>query len=129
MVGSAARMRVSSATSPSRRGTLKSTRTSARLPRTSASVTDRFGMVRRSVRTRDRRVRLLVFARLDALLTDEGDELGDAAGVRPLVVVPGQHLDEIVTEGHRRQAVDNGGARVAPKIGRHQWFLGVAENS
>ena len=36
------RMRVSSATSPSRRGTLKSTRTSTRLPRTSASVIDRF---------------------------------------------------------------------------------------
>src|SRR5215203_5910442 len=122
-------MRVSSATSPSRMGTLKSTRTSARLPRTSASVTDRFGMVPRSVWTRDRRVRLLAFVRVDALLTDEGDELGDAAGVRPLVVVPGQHLDEIVAKGHRRQPIDDGGARVAPKIGRHQGFLGVAEDT
>ena len=94
-------MRVSSATSPSRRGTLKSTRTSARLPRTSASVIDRFGMVRCSVRTRDRRVQLLVFVRVEALLTDEGDDLGDTAGVGPLVVVPGQHLDEVVAEGHR----------------------------
>src|SRR5829696_238109 len=113
-------MRVSSATTPSRRGTLKSTRTSARLPRTSASVTDRFGMVRCSVRTRDQCVPLLVIVRGKPLLTDERDELGDATGVGPLVVVPGQHLDEIVAKGHGRQSIDDGRARVAPKIGRYQ---------
>ena len=37
MVGSAARMRVSSVTAPSFTGTLKSTRTSTRLPRASSS--------------------------------------------------------------------------------------------
>ena len=31
----------------------------------------------------------------DSLFADERDELGDAAGVRPLVVVPGQHLDRL----------------------------------
>src|SRR5918995_880925 len=110
-------MRVSSATSPSRRGTLKSTRTSARLPRTSASVIDRFAMLGCSVRTSDRRAQLLVFPGIDALLTDEGDELGDAAGIGPLVVVPGQDFDEVVAQRHCGQPIDDGRARVAPEIG------------
>ncbi len=73
MVGMAARMRESSETLPSASGTLKSTRTKTRLPATSASRTERASMSGGDRQTGG----------------DERDQIGDAAAVAPLVVVPG----------------------------------------
>ncbi len=61
----------------------------------------RHGSVLR-LRTGNQRVRLLVIVGVEALLADEGDDLGDTAGVGPLVVVPGQDFDKIVAESHGR---------------------------
>ncbi len=38
---------------------------------------------------------------------DEVHEVHDAAGVSPLVVVPGEHLDGSVTEQHRRRRIED----------------------
>ncbi len=70
-VGSEARMRVSSATRPSSSGTLRSARTSTRLPATSASRTERGFLIS---------------------LEQDSDEVDQPARVAPLVVVPAEHL-------------------------------------
>src|SRR2546427_2262045 len=119
-VGSAARMRVSSATAPCSSGTLKSTRTRTRFPRTSAS-----RMVRLSKVTRV----LAASGDRDAHL--RGDELGDvgeAARVTPLVVVPRDDLDH-VSEDDRVHRADDRGMRVPLEIARHERFLGVIHDS
>src|SRR6266850_5460312 len=115
-VGRAARMRVSSATLPLSSGTLKSTRTRTRFPRTSAS-----RMVRLSKVTRV----LAASSDRDAHL--RGDELGDvgeAARVAPLVVVPGNDLDH-VAEDDRVQRAHDRRVRVALQVARYERLLGV----
>src|SRR4051812_38551459 len=79
IVGIAARMRVSSVTLPPSSGTLKSTRTSARLPRSSSS--------RRSV---------IVFLFIRGLQADAdvAQQIDAARGVAPLVVVPARDLEQ-----------------------------------
>src|SRR4029079_3275032 len=76
IVGSAASLRIASATRPPSRGTLKSTRSSTRSPATGAS-------------------RTLAFEKLTepARSEDLGGEVDAAVGVAPLVVVPGDDLD------------------------------------
>src|ERR1700694_4435492 len=93
-------MRVSSAMRPcSSSGTLKSTRSITRLPRTSTS-------------------RTVAFSRLAMLeaLPDELRKVGDAAGVAPFVVVPGDHLEEVVADEHGGEAIDDRGVRIATEI-------------
>src|SRR6478609_6851455 len=109
MVGSAARMRVSSVITPRSIGTLKSTRTRTRFPSTSASRTDRFGIARlprHGFRTENEPIARLASrfqvcetrdlrGSRDSRFADQGGEIGHAAGVSPLIVVPGDHLGEI----------------------------------
>src|SRR5688572_15691169 len=97
MVGSDARMRASSMISPPSIGTLKSTRTRTRLSRASSSWMERLRFT---------------YELLRALLRDEGGKVRDAAGVAPLVVVPGSDLDHVVPHHHRDQRVDDGGVLV-----------------
>src|SRR5688572_33022313 len=87
MVGIAARIRESSVTLPSASGTLKSTRTKTRLPATSASRTVSLSMGAAASGSRDGQAR-----------RDVGDEVGHAAAVAPLVVVPGDDLDHVPAE-------------------------------
>ena len=104
IVGSAARIRVSSATRPPSSGTLKSTRTSTRRPASSASRTLALGNPppRASIVT--------VISgcsnpwRLSArsLLEDLAGQLDAAVRVAPLVVVPGDRLDH---RGRRRSTI------------------------
>src|SRR5438309_3036732 len=115
-VGNAARMRVSSATPPFSSGTLKSTRTRTRL----------------TCGSRSRTVRLSKLTRVLAASGDRnahlrGDELGDvgeAARVTPLVVVPGNDLDH-VAEDDRVHRTHDRGMRVALEITRDERLLGV----
>src|SRR5215218_11023960 len=94
-------MRVSSATRPSSRGTLRSARTRTLLPATSASRTDR------GLRTHwgaDRRADLL-------------GNVDEPAAVAPLVVVPADDLDHRPVR-HRREPVDDQRVWVADDVGR-----------
>src|SRR4030042_3817573 len=108
MVGREARIRVSSRISPfSSKGTLKSTRRKTRFPLTSRSVT---GFMDRS-------------------LGDELDQVDQAAGVSPFVVVPGYDLDHVPVDDLCGQAVDDPGMGIAQAIDRHERLGRVAEDA
>ena len=77
-----ARMRESSATAPSFSGTFRSARMNTRLPASARSATER-----------QRRCR-----RRSQLLGDDARELRHAARVAPLVVVPGDQLEEVLVQ-------------------------------
>src|SRR4051794_36395349 len=96
-VGSAARMRESSATFPSSSGTLRSARTRTRLPATSASRTDLGRFTLRGDFRGKRR-------------PDHRDQVDEPAAVAPLVVVPPEDLRHPAL-GHRELAVVNAAVR------------------
>src|SRR5438552_10586542 len=131
MVGRVSRMRVSSMTRPSSSGTLKSTRMKIRLPLSGRSRMDSLDMTGRplsgSIRKRAKRAipasqRARRIARLAQVLRREKcarlrmtnisqaltgnvvDQVADAAGVSPLIVVPGDDLDAVAPDhqGHGR---------------------------
>src|SRR4029453_10521370 len=89
-VGTAARTRRSSVTLPSSRGTLKSFRTSTRLPATSA-----WSTVRSSIGLE--------------LLADQHGQVDKALGVAPLVVVPAEHLGQLAVALGQGRVEDAGG--------------------
>lgn len=62
-------------------------------------------------------------------LGDVGDKVEDTAGVTPLVVVPGDQLDEVVVEGDTGLGIEDGGVGVAVEIGRDDIVLGVSQDS
>src|SRR5262245_52490496 len=110
MVGSAETMRRSSSILPSRNGTLKSTRTSTRWPRStrrSSSVGTFMTVWGRDVDGR----RLL--------RADEGDEVDQPVRVAPLVVVPAEHLHQVVG-GHGVACGVDARRRVADDVGRDE---------
>src|SRR6187549_861178 len=115
MLGRAARMRESSRTMPSWMGTLKSTRMRTRLPCTSTSRMVRLSMLSLPVRPARRCS--------GEAGGHEGDEVGHAAAVAPLVVVPGEDLDEVTAEAHRGESVDDGAALVTLEVHRDERAL------
>ena len=50
-------------------------------------------------------------------------EIRNSAAVSPLVVIPGDHLGEVVAEHHGACRIDDCGARVAAKVRRDEWFI------
>src|SRR6266566_2538217 len=116
IVGIAARIRESSVTLPSASGTLKSTRTKTRLPAASKS----------------RMVSLFTGSGVagDGQSSgDEADQVGNAAAVAPLVVVPADDLDHRPPKNHRRGCVDDRRAGVAAKVGRDEGFVADPEDA
>src|ERR1019366_8722892 len=51
------------------------------------------------------------------------DQIADTAGVSPLVVIPGDHLDAVAADDQGHVRVDDGGAGVSFEIGRNQFVL------
>src|ERR1700749_4781538 len=120
IVGSAARMRVSSATthSPpsSLRGTLKSTLTRTRRPFTGA--------------LRTLALPNPIYWSNAPLGQDLARQLDAAVGVAPLVVVPADCLHHpAVADHHRLAGVEDRGGRVADDVGRDDRVLGVGKDS
>ena len=72
-------------------------------------------------------LRARLFASID--LGDVGDEVEDTAGVAPLVVVPGDQLDEVVVQRDTGAGIDDGGVGVAVHVGGDDGVLGVSENA
>src|SRR5262249_55582188 len=104
IVGSDARMRVSSATRPCSSGTLRSARTRTTLPSTFASRTD---LGNRKMLALDR-CRELVH------------EVDQPARVAPLVVVPAEHLHQVPPR-HGQLAVEDARVRRLLDVGRDEW--------
>src|SRR6202790_1014352 len=59
----------------------------------------------------------------------EFDEVAAAAGIAPLVVVPGQDFDAAVTDDFGVAGVDDGRVRIAFEIGGDEFFFRVREDS
>src|SRR3954470_14005420 len=121
IVGRAARMRVSSATTrlppSSLSGTLKSTRTRTRRPFTGAS--------RTLALSKDINGRETAASGGQNL----AGQLDAAVGVAPLVVVPADRLDQLaVADHHRLRGVEDRGARVADDVGGDDRVLGIGED-
>merc|ERR1719393_534196 len=58
-----------------------------------------------------------------------GDEVDEARRVAPLVVVPRDELDEGRREHDARARVEDGRARLANEVRRHDLVLGVADDA
>src|SRR5438270_37382 len=108
-VGFAARMRVPSAILPSSIGTLRSSRTSTRLPRRPRRSNDAFNGASEAG-------------------GHEGDQVDHPAAEPPLVVVPGDDLRPVIPlhEGQRR--VDDGRVRVVLEVGGDELLAADGED-
>src|SRR6478752_6679312 len=62
-------------------------------------------------------------------LGNVGQEVEDTAGVTPLVVVPGDQLDEVVVERDTGLGIEDGGVGVAVEIGGDNIVLSVGQNA
>ena len=62
-------------------------------------------------------------------LGDVREEVEHTAGVAPLVVVPGDELDEVVVEGDTSLGVEDGGGLVAVEVAGDDVILGVGEDA
>jgi hypothetical protein len=62
-------------------------------------------------------------------LGNVGQEIEDTAGVTPLVVVPGDQLDEVLVEGDTSLGVEDGGVGVANHVAGNNLVLGVSEDA
>src|SRR5438105_13454385 len=119
MVGKVSRILVSSVTRtlPPRTsiGTLKSTRTSTRFPRTSTSRRVSFAIL------------TLTLAR--ALLSKHLEHFDAAIAVAPLVVVPADHFHETIAEHDRQFAIEDARVWIADDILRDEWLVAVFEHA
>src|ERR1700676_1728309 len=67
--------------------------------------------------------------RSQAFLVHEMNQVAHAAGVSPLIVVPGDDFHAIAADHARERRVHNGGTIVATVIDRHQLFSFHSQNS
>src|SRR5216683_1402868 len=144
-VGMDSRMRVSSVTTPSLSGTLKSTRMKTRFPRTSRSSMVSLFMIcvlsiQSSVFSQRRTMMDFSFCSYSKLNTDNGkpfsefggqelDEVAATAGVAPLVVVPGQNFYAAVADDLGVFGIDDRGIRIAFEVGGDEFLFGVGEDA
>ncbi len=61
-------------------------------------------------------------------LGDKPDQIAHPRRIAPLVVVPGEHLDEVALDQRRRRQIDDGRVRVAVEIGGHQLLVRRVED-
>jgi hypothetical protein len=62
-------------------------------------------------------------------LWEHTKEVEDTAGVAPLVVVPGDELDEVAVEGDTGLGVEDGAVWVAIQVAGDDFVLGISENA
>src|ERR1019366_6195048 len=63
------------------------------------------------------------YQNLQAFGRHQVDQIADTAGVSPLVVIPGDHLDAVATDDQGHVRVDDRGAGVPFEIGRDQFVF------
>src|SRR5688500_11314850 len=110
-VGRVARKRVSSVTSPSAIGTLRSTRTSAFFPLTSPRSSRGLNDVMASNEPRHR-----------------GGGVDHPVREAPFIVVPGEDADQLALEHGRREAVDGRACGAMIVVDRNQGLLAIVED-
>src|SRR5262249_8523256 len=114
-------MRRSSENAPSFvSGTLKSTRTNTLRPFTSRS---------RIVCLGKGGILVGPFKAGSAQLGNPGDQVGGAARVAPLIVVPGDRLDQVAADDQRLVGREDARVRVADDVARDQRIRGVFEDT
>src|SRR5579862_1608586 len=116
MVGATSSMRVTSVTLPSCIGTLRSTRTSTRLPFTSAS-------------SRLRKLMGGELALSSGELPHRYGRVDHAVGEAPLVVIPRHHANERAVHHLGLIHVENRRVRIVIEIARDVGGFGEAENT
>lgn len=57
------------------------------------------------------------------------DQVNDTAGVSPLVVVPGNELDEVLVEGNTCGSIEDAGVRIAVQVGGDKGVFGVIHDT
>jgi hypothetical protein len=57
------------------------------------------------------------------------EEVQNTAGVTPLIVIPGDKLDEVVVESNTCLGIEDGGVGVTVEIGRDNVILGVSHDA
>src|SRR5580692_5471720 len=67
--------------------------------------------------------------RLQTLLREEDDEVADAVGVTPLVVVPADDLASVLADDLGQLGVEDGGEGIAAEVAGDELFFGVAEDT
>ena len=63
------------------------------------------------------------------LLSNVDQEIADTSRVAPLVVVPGNQLDEVLVQLDTGLGIKDGGSRMADEIGRDDVLISVLENA
>ena len=63
------------------------------------------------------------------LLGHIDQEIADAPRVAPLVVVPGNQLDEVLVQRDTSLSIEDGGSRVADEIGGDDILISVLKNA
>ena len=58
-----------------------------------------------------------------------GDKVDHTVGVSPLVIVPGDNLDEVVVQSNTSLSINNGRKRASPEVGGDNKIVGVAQNT
>src|SRR5262249_44032453 len=115
MVGRLSRIRVSSVTRtlPPRTsvGTLKSTRTSTRFPRTSRSRTESFAIIYSYCCSSSRSV------------SQHFHQLHAPIAVAPLIIVPADHFYETIAHHQRQLAVEDAGVWIANDVLGNEWLI------
>lgn len=66
---------------------------------------------------------------LRVLFSSEHEEVAHTAGVTPLVVVPGNQLDEFVIQLNTGGGIEDGGSSVADKVGGDNSLVGVLDDA
>src|ERR1044071_8474299 len=121
MVGRLSRIRVSSVTRtlPPRTsvGTLKSTRTSTRFPRTSRSRTESFAIICSSSCSCWRSV------------SQHFHQLHATIAVAPLIVIPADHFYETIADHERQLAVEDAGMRIANDVLGNERLIAALEHA
>lgn len=56
-------------------------------------------------------------------------EIADTPRVTPLIVIPGNELDEVLVQGDASLGIEDGGSSVADEVGRDDILIGVLENA
>src|SRR5215470_11175421 len=117
MVGRLSRIRVSSVirTLPLRTsvGTLKSTRTSTRLPRTSRSRTESFAII----------YSYSCSCSCSRSVSQHFHQLHAPIAVAPLIIIPADHFYEAIADRQRQLAVEDTGVWIADDVLGNEWLI------
>jgi len=69
------------------------------------------------------------YLKITFLLSNKGEKIADTFGVAPLVIVPGDELDELLVQRDAGEGIKDGRCWVTSEVGRYHCILGVIEDT